>query len=72
MVLFKHEQNIICRQTQLDEFAHEQTIICRQLFAGHVLGSQPMKRKKYNTRYIPLNMQRVSSFLIGCILYDMG
>ena len=24
---------------------NEQTIICRQLFAGHVVGSQPMKRK---------------------------
>ena len=36
---------IICSQTQLDNIAHEQTIICRQLFAGHVSGSQPMKRK---------------------------
>ena len=26
--------------------SHEQTIICRQLFAGHVVGSWPMKRKK--------------------------
>ena len=25
---------------------HEQATICRQLFAGHVVGSQPMKRKK--------------------------
>ena len=25
--------------------AHEQTIICRQLFAGHVVGSRPIKRK---------------------------
>ena len=42
-----HEQNIICSQvTLLDSIAHEQTIICRQLFAGHVVGSQPMKRKK--------------------------
>ena len=41
-----HEQNIICSQTQLDRIAHEQTIICRQLFAGHVEGSRPMKRKK--------------------------
>ena len=30
--------------TQLDGIAHEQTIICRQLFAGHVVGSRPMKR----------------------------
>ena len=26
--------------------AHEQTIICSQLFAGHVVGFRPMKRKK--------------------------
>ena len=37
VVSFTHEQNIICRQTQLDNIAHEQTIICRQLFAGHAL-----------------------------------
>ena len=37
----------ICQsQTQLDDIVHEQTIICRQLFAGHVEGFQPMKRKK--------------------------
>ena len=30
-----HEQNIICSKTP----------ICRQLFAGHVVGSRPMKRK---------------------------
>ena len=46
VVSFTHEQNIICSQTQLDDIAHEQTIICRQLFAGHVVGFQPMKRKK--------------------------
>ena len=45
-VSFTHEQNIICSQTQLDGIAHEQTIICGQLVAGHVVGSQPMKRKK--------------------------
>ena len=42
MVSIKHEQNNIFYQTQVDE----QTIICRQLFAGHVVGSLPMKRKK--------------------------
>ena len=47
-----HEQNIICSQTQLDDIAHEQTIICRQLFAGHVEGFQPMKRKKNLLRMI--------------------
>ena len=45
-VSFTHVQNIICSQTQLDGIAHEQTIICRQLFAGHVVGSQPIKRKE--------------------------
>ena len=45
-VSFTHEQNIICSQTLLDGIAHERTIICKQLFAGHVVGSQPMKRKK--------------------------
>ena len=38
-------------QTQLDDIAHEQTIICRQLFAGHMVGSRPMKKKK-NLRWI--------------------
>ena len=53
MVLCTHEQNIICSQTQLDEeFAHEQTIIYRQLFAGHVVGFRPMKRKKNLHRMI--------------------
>jgi len=32
--------------------AHEQTIICRQLFAGHVVGSRPMERKKNLLRMI--------------------
>ena len=49
-VSFTHDQIIICSQTQsqtrLDHIAHEQSIICRQLFAGHVVGSRPMKRKK--------------------------
>ena len=30
-----YEQNIICSKT----------LICRQLYAGHVMGSRPMKRK---------------------------
>ena len=46
VVSFTHEQNIICSQLQIDDIAHEQTIICRQLFAGHKVGSRPMKRKK--------------------------
>ena len=51
-VFFTHERNIICSQTLLDGIAHEQTIICRQLFAGHVVGSRPMKRKKNLLRMI--------------------
>ena len=51
-VSFTHVHNIICSQTQLDGIAHEQTIICRQLFAGHVVGSWPMKRKKNLLRMI--------------------
>ena len=46
MVSFTYEQNIICTQTKLDDSAHEQTIICRHLFAGHVVSSRPVKRKK--------------------------
>ena len=49
---FKYWQNIICSQTQLDDTANEQTIICKQLFAGHVVGYQPMKRKKNLPRTI--------------------
>ena len=45
VVSFTHAQNNICSQTLLDDIAHEQTIICRQLFACHVVGSRPMKRK---------------------------
>ena len=51
-VSFTHEQNIICNQTQLDGIVHEQTIICRQLFAGHVVGSWPVKREKNLLRMI--------------------
>ena len=43
LVPITHEQNIISSKTRLDGTTHEQTIICRQLFAGHVVGSQPMK-----------------------------
>ena len=43
-VSFMHVQNIICSQTRLDGITHEQTIICRQLFAGHMVGSRPMKK----------------------------
>ena len=52
VVSFTHEQNSICSQKQLNDIAHEHTIICRQLFAGHVVGSRPMKRKKLLHRMI--------------------
>ena len=32
-------------KTHLDGLSHEQTIVFGQLFAGHVVGSRPMKRK---------------------------
>ena len=54
VVSFTHEQKIICSQTQLDDIAHEQTITCRQLFAGHLVGFWPMKRKKNLHRMIIL------------------
>ena len=41
-----HEQKIILSQTQFNDIAHEQIIFCWQLFAGHVMGSWQMKRKK--------------------------
>ena len=56
MVSFTHEQNSICSKKlskkQLNDIAHEHTIICRQLFAGHVVGSRPMKRKNHLHRMI--------------------
>ena len=64
-------QNIICSQTQLDGIAHEQTIICRQLFAGHVVGSRPMKRKKNLLRMIIVFvLSRLSGFQIICTEID--
>ena len=59
-VSFTHEQNIICSQTLLDGIACEQTIICRQLFAGHVVGSPPMKRKKNLFRIIIIIIKQYS------------
>ena len=53
MVLFTHEQNIICSKTQLDDIAHKPTIICRQLFAGHVVAglSANEKKEKFASNY---------------------
>ena len=70
-VSFMHKQNIICNQTLLDGIAHEQTIICRQLFAGHVVGSRPMKRKKNLLQMIVmLACILICIFIIINILYS--
>ena len=61
MVLFMHEQNIICSQTQLKDIAHERTIICRQLFVGHGVSFQPMKRKKNLHQMIILSFLTVGN-----------
>ena len=53
LVSFTHEHIIICSQTQLDDIAHEQIIILRQLFADHLVGFRPVKRKKNLHRMIP-------------------
>ena len=64
-------QNIICSQTQLDGIAQEQTIICRLLFAGHLVGSRPMKRKKNLPRMIIVFvLSRLSGFQIICTEID--
>ena len=55
MVSSTHEQNNTCSPKKLNNTAHEHTIICRQLFAGHVVGSQPMNRKKHLHRLDKLN-----------------
>ena len=59
VVLITHKQNIICSKSCLDGTTHEQTIIiCRQFFAGHVVGFQPMERKKKVHGMIkPFNLQ---------------
>lgn len=43
----KKEKSILSgSQTQLNDIANEHTIISRQLFAGLMVDSRPMKRKK--------------------------
>ena len=64
-----HEQNIICSQTQLDDIALEQTIICRQLFAGHLVGFRPMKRKKSLRRMMNAIL---STFSNMCLLLSLN
>ena len=74
MVSLTHEQNIICSQTlsqtKWDNIAHEQTIICGQLFAGHVVGSQPMKRKKNLPRMIVITILLCCSLPVPLSLAD--
>ena len=65
-VSFTHVQNIISSQTQLDGIAQEQTIICRQLFAGHMVGFRPMKRKKNLLQMI--RMLKVCKLLFAVFL----
>ena len=59
MVSSTHEQNSICSEKKLNAIAHEHTIVCKQLFAGHVVGSRPMKGKKHLHRMIMCNMETV-------------
>ena len=63
MVSSTHEQNSICSQKKLNDIAHEHTIICRQLFAGHMVDSRPMKRKKHLHRMISANIQRTQEHI---------
>ena len=64
MVSFMHEQNYsICSQKQLNNIAHEHAIICGQLFAVHMVGSRPMKRKKHlHRKIIPFNKLHCRAF----------
>lgn len=59
MVTMTLEQNIICSETYLNSITYDKTIICRQLFAGYMVGSWPMKRKKnlYRMIMVNINMQ---------------
>ena len=66
MVPITHEQNSICSKTRLAGTAHEQTIICRQLFAGHVVGCQPMEgKKKVHRMTISLILPLVGDWVVG-------
>ena len=61
-----HEQNVIGSQTQLNDIANEHTIISRSLFAGLIVDSRPMKRKKNLHRMI--NDFRFFFFFQTCVL----
>ena len=58
VVPIMHEKNIICSKTCLDGTTHEHTIIRRQLFAGHMVNSRPMERKKKMHRMIIILIYR--------------
>ena len=69
MVSSTHEQNSICSQKKLNTIAHEHTIICRQLFAGHVVGSRPMKGKKHFHRMIiSISVAVLEVILVGRVI----
>ena len=59
--------NYTCEEYYLQQ---NTVLICRQLFAGHVVGPHPMKRKEKNTLndniyYLVHNCQRSKCFLFG-------
>ena len=76
VVSFTHEQNIICCQTELDDVAYEQTIICMQLFACHVVGCRPIKRKKNLHRmtmvvvFLLLRRKCYRDMFVACVYND--
>ena len=43
---FSQKAEYCLQLINLYSIMHDQTITCRQLFAGHVVGSQPMKGKE--------------------------
>ena len=43
---FSQKAEYCLQPINLDSIMHDQTITCRQLFAGHVVGSRPMKGKE--------------------------
>ena len=72
-VSFAHEQNIVqFAAKKRDDITYEQTIICRHLFAGHVVGSRPRKRKKTSHRMIisDILMPRMQSVKVNMALSE--
>ena len=75
LLLDEVEQSIVICQWRADQYycwsrrlrtlnhiAHEPYIICMQLFAGHVVGSRPLKRKKHLH-------QMIKAFICLSIIY---